>query len=141
MKRKRYIGWILLLASIVMLVASVLPHHHHQEFLCLLHDIPECQCSCADASCHQDGDREGGHHCCNAHCVTKFNSVIPDRVQDDVPPLYSFCSLLYLNADVWLFSAQAAEVRSRYYFLYLEKLHSTCLPHVKGLRAPPRALA
>ena len=33
MKRRRYIAWVLMLVSIIMLTASVLPHHHHREIL------------------------------------------------------------------------------------------------------------
>ena len=113
MKRRRYIAWVLMLVSIIMLTASVLPHHHHREILCLQ------------------------NHTCNAGCVTKFKSVTPDRAQDSVSPDYSFCLLLYTVTDVLALSLRLTEHNTLPYNYYLEKLHSTCLPHVKGLRAPP----
>ena len=70
-------------------------------------------------------------------CVTKFKSVTPDRAQDSVSPDYSFCLLLYTVTDVLALSLQLTEHNTLPYNYYLEKLHSTCLPHVKGLRAPP----
>ena len=47
MKRRRYIAWVLMLVSIIMLTASVLPHHHHREILCLQHDMTLCGCQCS----------------------------------------------------------------------------------------------
>lgn len=119
MKRRRYIAWVLMLVSIIMLTASVLPHHHHREILCLQHNSSD------------------ENHTCNAGCVTKFKSVTPDRAQDSVSPDYSFCLLLYTVTDVLALSLRLTEHNTLPYNYYLEKLHSTCLPHVKGLRAPP----
>lgn len=137
MKRRRYIAWGLMLVSIIMLAASVLPHHHHREILCLQHDVTVCGCQC---SSHQNG-AASENHTCNAGCVTKFRSVTPDRAQDSLSPDYSFCSLLYAMTNVLMLSLQLSEQHALPYTDYLEKLHSTCLPHVKGLRAPPSVLA
>lgn len=139
MKRRRYIAWILMWVSIIMLTASVLPHHHHQEILCLQHDVSVCNCHCPQH--HQQNDASDENHTCNAGCVTKFKSVTPDRAQDSVSPDYSFCSLLYTVTDVLVLSLRLSEHNTLDYIYYLEKLHSTCLPHVKGLRAPPYVLA
>ena len=54
-----------------------------------------------------------------------------------VTPDYSFCLLLYTVTDVLALSLRLTEHNTLPYNYYLEKLHSTCLPHVKGLRAPP----
>ena len=126
MKRRRYIAWVLMLVSIIMLTASVLPHHHHREIL--------CQCSVQHQQHNNSSDE---NHTCNAGCVTKFKSVTPDRAQDSVSPDYSFCLLLYTVTDVLALSLRLTEHNTLPYNYYLEKLHSTCLPHVKGLRAPP----
>lgn len=140
MKRRRYIAWILVWVSIIMLAASVLPHHHHRELLCLQHDVAAaCGCQCA-AHQHQ-GDDAHEPPTCHAGCVTKFNSVTPDRAQDNVSPHYSFCSLLYTLTDVLVLSLRLSEHNTLPHTFYVEKLHSTCLPHVKGLRAPPVVLA
>jgi hypothetical protein len=136
MKRRRYIAWVLMLVSIIMLTASVLPHHHHREILCLQHDMTlyGCQCSVQHQQHNNSSDE---NHTCNAGCVTKFKSVTPDRAQDSVSPDYSFCLLLYTVTDVLALSLRLTEHNTLPYNYYLEKLHSTCLPHVKGLRAPP----
>ena len=90
---------------------------------------------------HSMGIDVGQHYhvdsTCNAGCVTKFKSVTPDRAQDSVSPDYSFCLLLYTVTDVLALSLRLTEHNTLPYNYYLEKLHSTCLPHVKGLRAPP----
>lgn len=138
MKRRRYIAWILMWVSMIMLTASVLPHHHHREVLCLQHDVEQCDCSCS--AYHHPGDASDENHTCNAGCVTHFNSVTPDRVQNGISPDYSFCLLLYTLTDVWALSLRLTEHNTIPDIYYLEKLHSTCLPHVKGLRAPPYAV-
>lgn len=84
MKRRRYIAWVLMLVSIIMLTASVLPHHHHREILCLQHDMTLCGCQCSVQ--HQQHNSSDENHTCNAGCVTKFKSVTPDRAQDSVSP-------------------------------------------------------
>lgn len=135
MKRKRYIAWILMVASMMMLTASVLPHHHHREILCLQHDITACCCQCASHPHSEDAPGEG--HTCHAGCVTKFNSVTPDKLQDNVSPDYSFCSLLYTITNIWVLSLRLNEHHTQSYTYYLEKFYSINLPYVKGLRAPP----
>ena len=119
-----------------MLTASVLPHHHHREILCLQHDMTLCGCQCS-VQHQQHNNSSDENHTCNAGCVTKFKSVTPDRAQDSVSPDYSFCLLLYTVTDVLALSLRLTEHNTLPYNYYLEKLHSTCLPHVKGLRAPP----
>ena len=135
MKRRRYIAWVLMLVSIIMLTASVLPHHHHREILFLQNVMTLCGLQCSVQ--HQQDNSSDENHTCNAGCVTKFKSVTPDRAQDSVSPDYSFCLLLYTVTDVLALSLQLTEHNTLPYNYYLEKLHSTCLPHVKGLRAPP----
>ena len=107
----------------------------HREILCLQHDMTLCGCQCSVQ--HQQHNSSDENHTCNAGCVTKFKSVTPDRAQDSVSPDYSFCLLLYTVTDVLALSLQLTEHNTLPYNYYLEKLHSTCLPHVKGLRAPP----
>ena len=92
MKRRRYIAWVLMLVSIIMLTASVLPHHHHREILCLQHDMTLCGCQCS-VQHQQHNNSSDENHTCNAGCVTKFKSVTPERAQDSVAPDYSFCLL------------------------------------------------
>ena len=138
MKRRRYIAWVLMLVSIVMLTASVLPHHHHQEVLCLQHDVTACDCECTGS--HHQNEATDGNHTCNAGCVTKFHSITPDKAQDTVTPDYSFCLLMYAWTDVLELTLCPIENKIRQYTFYLEKLHPTCQPHVMGLRAPPCVL-
>lgn len=104
--------------------------------LCLQHDMTLCGCQCS-VQHQQHNNSSDENHTCNAGCVTKFKSVTPDRAQDSVSPDYSFCLLLYTVTDVLALSLRLTEHNTLPYNYYLEKLHSTCLPHVKGLRAPP----
>ena len=141
MKQRRFIAWMLMVVSIVMLTASVLPHHHHQEILCLQHDAEACGCS-HECSKHHEHHEYGGHcshekHACGSQCITNFQTVTPDEGTMDVSPSYTFCSLLYGVADVLSIPLPISESRANLSYFYLEKLHSICLWHVKGLRAPP----
>ena len=141
MKQRRFIAWMLMVVSMVMLTASVLPHHHHHEILCLQHDVEACECShgCADHHEHHEHEGHCSHdkHACGSDCITHFQTLTPDEVSVDVSPDYSFCSLLYMAADVLSIPLPISESRANQSYFYLEKLHSTCLWHVIGLRAPP----
>lgn len=134
MKRKRNIAWILMLVSMVMLVAVVLPHHHHQHILCLHNDVSACKCDCGDGKTNHDTQE---HHACEDHCITNFQSVTPDEADEDVTPGYTLCQLLYTSADVLSMQMTWTDTNEKYISYYLEKLHATCLPHGLGLRAPP----
>lgn len=141
MKQRKYIAWILVVVSMVMLAASVLPHHHHQDFLCMHSKSNTCECNSGYVAHHLEGHCTHGHQACDAGCITNFQSIAPDEVSDDVVPDYSFCSLLYTVADILSVPLPLVESRVTISISYLEKLHPACLPHVMGLRAPPVILA
>ena len=134
-----------MIVSMVMLTASVLPHHHHQEILCLQHDVEACECSHGCVEHHEHHQHEGhcshGKHACGSDCVTHFQILTPDKISVDVSPDYSFCSLLYTVSDILSIPLPLSEKKANLSYFYLEKLHSTCLWHVMGLRAPPVVLA
>ena len=141
MKQKRFIAWMLMVVSIVMLTASVLPHHHHQEILCLQHDAEACEYS-HECSKHHEHHHHEGHcshdkHTCGSDCVTHFQTVTPNDSSVDISPNHSFCSLLYVVSDIMSIPLPLNEIRANLSYFYLEKLHSICLGHVMGLRAPP----
>ena len=145
MKQRRFIAWMLMVVSIVMLTASVLPHHHHQEILCLQHDVEACECASGCEGHHKHHHHEGhcshDKHTCGSVCVTHFQTVTPDDSSADISPNYSFCSLLYVVSDILSIPLPLNETRANISYFYLEKLHSICLGHVMGLRAPPVVLA
>ena len=128
----------------VMLTASVLPHHHHREILCLQHDTTTCECH-SDCAKHHDHHQHEGHcshdkHTCGTDCVTHFQTLTPDEASVDVSPDYSFCSLLYTLDDILSIPLPLSESKANFSYFYLEKLHSMCIGHVMGLRAPPFVL-
>ena len=143
MKQRRFIAWMLMVVSMVMLTASVLPHHHHQEILCLQYDAAECTCShgCSEPHEHHAHHHEGhcshDKHACESHCITHFQTVTPDETSVDVSPDYSFYSLVYMMSDILSIPLPLSETKANLSYFYLEKLHSICLGHVMGLRAPP----
>lgn len=139
MRAKRTIAWMLMIVSIIMLTASVLPHHHHREILCLQHDVEACECHC-ESECHHDHSMSGERHTCDAGCITKFHLMMQENLQNDVSPDYSFCSLLYTVADLLSIPLPLVETKVKHSSYYLEKLHPTWFPHIRGLRAPPSVL-
>ena len=145
MKQRRFIAWMLMIVSMVMLTASVLPHHHHQEILCLQHDVEACECASGCETHHEHHRHEGhcshGKHACGASCVTHFQTVTPDDSSLDISPNYSFCSFLYLVSNLLSIPLPLSDLKANLSYFYLEKLHSICLWHVIGLRAPPVVLA
>lgn len=137
MKQRRFIAWMLMVVSIVMLTASVLPHHHHQEILCLQPDVETCECThgCTDHS-HEN---QCSHECdgCGSDCVTHFQILTPERLSGDVSPDYTFCSLLYTVSNLLSIPLPLTGSKASHPYFYLEKLHSIGVPPVAGLRAPP----
>lgn len=142
MKQRRFIAWMLMVVSIVMLTASVLPHHHHQEILCLQPDVETCECaSGCDSHQHEHHQHEGhcSHGCdgCGSDCVTHFQTVTPERMSNDVAPEYTFCSLLYTVSDLLSIPLPLSESKASHSYFYLEKLHAIGGLPMAGLRAPP----
>ena len=86
-------------------------------------------------------DHEGhcshGKHACGSDCITHFQTLTPDKVSVDVSPEYSFCSLLYTVSDILSIPLPLSEKKANLSYFYLEKLHSTGVLPVMGLRAPP----
>ena len=144
MKQRRFIAWMLMVVSIVMLTASVLPHHHHREILCLQHDATACECATQCAEQHHGHHQHAGHcshgthHACGSDCITHFQTITPGKASVDVSPDYSFCALLYILADLLSIPLPLNnDTRANLSYFYLEKLHSIGVLPIMGLRAPP----
>ena len=137
MRQRRYIAWLLLVVSMVMLTASVLPHHHHQDMLCMHSSVNVCNCDCeAEGQMHKSTSCSHEHQSCGAECVTHFQTIGAEDAPSVLPDGL-FGSLLYVVADILSIPLPLSDVGVKYTSLYLEKLHATCQPHVMGLRAPP----
>lgn len=137
MKGRRYIAYLLMAVSMLMLMASVLPHHHHREILCLQHDVTVCDYPYGTHSAEEGASAP--EHRCPSGCVTQFHGIQPDPLQETVSPDISFCSLLYAVSDVWLHLWQHAEPPTPPLPPYVERLHAIGLSLTQGLRAPPVA--
>ena len=137
MKRNKFIAWLLVVVSMVMLTASVMPHHHHQDFLCMHSSMSACDCACESGE-HSMNDTScsHGHQGCDANCVTNFQTINPEDADVELSD-EAFCSLFYAWAETLLTPSPLLDVKVKYESLYLEKLSITCQPHVMGLRAPP----
>lgn len=129
MKRRIQISWLLMLVSIIMLTASVLPHHHHEELLCLQHDVVEQTSDCQE-------DAENDDSGCRACCVTKFDCSRPDS-DDALDSYHPLETILFTLTAICLQPLCLEEDAVKNYLTYHEILHSRHLPGAIGLRAPP----
>ena len=84
-QQRKYIAFLLIAVSMIMLAASVFPHHHHWHQICMqtaethaCDDISEHAVCQHDHSHSADGD-------CTADCITKFNL---QRSQQNNPILH-----------------------------------------------------
>lgn len=134
MIRQKYISYLLLLFSVLMLAIPVMPHHHHANGqICMKDDVHTHCCQ------HHDNDAEEHRHGCeDTGCIaTHFFQQRPannehewyiDNVQLAeciIPHILS-----YLTPDIQ---------ENHIDYGYRESLHGTQPPYVKGLRAPPCA--
>lgn len=129
MKHRRLISWFLMLVSIVMLTASVLPHHHHHGRICLQHDLTE-NASCTSSSQNQDNGSS-----CKVCCVTRFKCSVPSN-HDYVQPHFTHVVTLFTEAIIFELFTPIAQTH-QYNSYYYESLHSTRITRSIGLRAPP----
>lgn len=145
MKQKnRYIAYLLIVVSIIMLAASVFPHHHHWDEFCLL--------QCDNKACHGSGDCNDERHdfChdsshshhhglndsnsdCKHDCVTYFSFQLPQG-NNDLLPYGLPMAFLYFVFDFNLPETIVFNPLD----VYQEHLHSVLwVIHGGGLRAPP----
>ena len=130
---KRFKSYCLIMVSMIMLTALVIPHHHHGDRMCLkpIQEMsPEKDCS--------DNHNPNGHahdDFCKISCATHIvlNKVDCNR---NLLPGYSLITLVFdLVNDLLLPGEADSELAQESY--YLEKLYPQCLATVCGLRAPP----
>lgn len=133
--KQRLRTYILLVASILMLVAGSFPHHHHNENLCLNEDIETCTPSAHDSgpAKHRPGDAD--NHMCGTTCVTHF-SFSTSQHHTDCTPCYSFFTLIYLLSDQ-LPEMSGMSGLSDETSYYIEQLHARHFSAVRNFRAPP----
>lgn len=131
MKRKRYIGWFLIMVSLIMLTASVIPHHHHREILCLQHDVEDCS---SNTTRSQNENKE-----CQACCVTKAFCFVQQQNTNILPVDYFPPVTLFTLSDILNLLPPEEEIHI-HSFVYKESLHGVRLITGVGLRAPPAPL-
>jgi len=125
MKKKRNIGWLLLLVSMLVLAIPVLPHHHHYE----------------DEICLQnDADSPKPHHQaepdCDGFCITKLHFSVQHHDDANIQPHY--WQVLTLFAPSFLHSLLPPKLESfDRLFFYIESFHEAGIYHAISLRAPP----
>lgn len=125
MKRGRYIGWLLLMVSILVLMVPVLPHHHHNgDEICFMSDTNSSQ-----EEHHQDDPD------CEGYCITKLHFSAPSQNHSGTQlhhlPVFT---LFFQEMRHLLLTPQ--ETYDRLY-CFIEPLYGTGPFRVISLRAPP----
>lgn len=124
MKKRKYIGRLLLLVSMLVLIVPVLPHHHHAQSICISNDIGKPQP-------HHSADSG-----CGSTCITKLHFSVQHDNNDCIQPqtfevLSLFCESMFHS----LLSPQLESFDRL--FCYIERLHGAGRLSAISLRAPP----
>lgn len=134
MLKQKYISYLLLLFSVLMLAIPVMPHHHHANgLICVKNDVH------ADC-CHQHNNNahEHNHGCENTGCITThFFQQLPSNNEQESH--INDVQLLEYIAPYILSYLSPNNPKIHFDYGYREPLHGTQLPYIKGLRAPPCA--
>lgn len=124
MKKRKYIGRLLLLVSMLVLIVPVLPHHHHLHSICVAHDE------------NKPHTHHGGDSGCGSTCITKLHFSVQHHNDDCIQP--QTFDLLPILAEVCFNSLLLPEQTiAKQHFVYIERLHSSRILPAVGLRAPP----
>lgn len=132
----------LLVASIMMLVSSVLPHHHHGALICFTSS--HCSIEQAEKTCHHDHDSNPCQHKCEVKQLFETDGVKQSHhagyAGDDGVPYQHFLPLFILaGVDQAFFPAgDAREVPPVF---YRERLHPIAWSVACAGRAPPIVIA
>lgn len=130
---KRFKSYCLILVSMIMLTALVIPHHHHGERVCLKYDQEMSSPHTEDCSDNLQGSAHDDF--CKISCVTH---IILNKVEcnQDIHPDYSFFAIVY-DALSSMALADDGQASAKQEIFYLERLYPQCLVAECGLRAPP----
>lgn len=121
--------YFLLLVCLLMLAVAVFPHHHHADGICL---HTECAANDEPSDLPADGETEGCDACCVTHI--RCSHRLPEMA--DLQPDYTFYTCIYPLFTL-LKQPDGVPDPFRETSEYRERLHAVCLPHGKGMRAPP----
>lgn len=132
MTKRKYISYLLLLFSMLMLTIPVMPHHHHANGQICMKDDVHTDC------CHQHNNdaKEHNHGCEDTGCITThFFQQLPSNNEHeshivDVQPVEYILSYIPI-----LFALE--NPKNHIDYGYRESLHDTRILFAKGLRAPP----
>lgn len=126
---------LMLIVSITMLIAPVMPHHHHSATeICMRHDInPD------DMHHHQQSNPEHQDEdpCCNNDCMTKFHSLL-SSIDIDWSPQHTVIMVLFDDFTISYLLAPQERLLKRNY-IYIETLHSVTFTNHVSRRGPPMA--
>jgi hypothetical protein len=123
----------MMVVSIAVLIAPVMPHHHHNATeICLRHDInPD------DMHHHQQShpDHNDEDPCCNNECMTKLHSLTASS-NVDWSPQHTFIMVLFDDFTISSLLAPQERLLKRNY-VYIETLHSVTPTNQFSRRGPP----
>lgn len=137
-KEKKYIIYLLLMVSIIMLAVPVFPHHHHADgHICMKNDVePSC--------CHTPHHHHPAGHpnCCHDKgCIASHFVQRTPRTERQAPVLKPVLLPAVLSTFLRQLYAFGEPCQPVSYSPYIESLHGDYIARASGLRAPPSHLA
>jgi len=138
--KKRQIAIIpLFIASMIMLLSSIVPHHHHGKLICFTTSHEQCSQIGACREGHKSDPREKE---CEVKLLFQTNVIKQHHYECDCCPDLMPDQLLLLffaglDHSLLLFGTPK-EVP---FIIYLERLHPTTWNHSSAGRAPPVVIA
>ena len=136
---KRVMAYFLMTVCMIMQVAAVMPHHHHNHLLCIHDDLEGCPDCCHpdECGCGSTHEQDGGHHECDACCVTHFLFDQTDAEDDETTPQYTFSFDIHTLYNTMPCVCHDASGTDDDAAGFTELLHDTSAVGSKGLRSPP----
>lgn len=126
MKKRKYIGRLLLLISMLVLVVPVFPHHHHHhaQSICVSNDVDKPQP-------HHSADSD-----CGSTCATKLHFSVRNNHDDCIQP-QTFEVLSYFSETMFISLFPPHFENFDRLYSYIERLHGAGRLSAISLRAPP----
>lgn len=127
----------LVIATLLIIVFSTIPHHHHKEVLCMVMELCEQDNTYNDDHTDHGTDRDKHHQ---TTCVSNIDYISSSTITknsldgEDGIPLH--LSVIFLLADILAFDFNTSELETTYDG-YVVSYTSVVLGESCGLRAPP----
>lgn len=127
----------LIIATLFLMMFSVIPHHHHKEVLCLVMELCEQDDAYNDDHTSHGSEHDEDHQntCISNADYIPSSGVVKSNLHSEDGSSYPI-SVLFLLANILTLSLDTPESEATY-GVYVVSYASVVLGESSGLRAPP----